>query len=87
MNPDKVLDSIDIVIESLHRPDENLRSQAHDMKCYDELMVVRQRVINNLEQDRKDIKLIQSLEKNFEGMEDKMQQYFELIYLPSKDKE
>ena len=58
MNPDKVLDAIDIVIESLHRPDENLRSQAHSMKCYDELMAVRMGVIKYLEQERKDIKLI-----------------------------
>jgi hypothetical protein len=58
MNSDKVLDAIDLVIESLHRPDEDLRSQAHSMKCYDELMAVRMKVIRYLEQQRKDTKEI-----------------------------
>lgn len=62
MLPDKVLDAIDLVIESLHRPDENLRSQAHSMGCYEELLAVRQGVIKYLEDQRKDIKLIESCE-------------------------
>lgn len=58
MNPEKLLDAVDIVIESLHRPDENLRSQAHSMKCYDELMEVRMKVIEYLEQERKDMRAL-----------------------------
>lgn len=78
MNSDKILDAIDIVIESLHRPDDNLRSQAHSMDCYNELMAVRKDVIKCLEGRRKDIKLLESVESM--GIEGKLQQYFDLIY-------
>ena len=34
-----------IFIESLMRPDDNLRSCAHNQKCYNELMEIRERVL------------------------------------------
>ena len=34
-----------IFIESLMKPDDNLRSCAHNQKCYNELMEIRERVL------------------------------------------
>ncbi len=37
--------AIDLYIESIHKPDNQLRSCAHNQKCYNELMEVRQQVL------------------------------------------
>mgnify|MGYP001449930927 CR=1 FL=1 len=39
---------LDIFIESVHKPDTKLRSCAHNQKCYDELMEVREKVLSYL---------------------------------------
>lgn len=39
---------LDIYIESVHKPDNHLRSCAHNQKCYNELMAVRQLVLDYL---------------------------------------
>ena len=38
--------ALDIFIESVHKPDNALRSCAHNQKCYNELMEVRKCVID-----------------------------------------
>ena len=35
---------LDLYIESVHKPDNQLRSCAHNQKCYNELMAVREEV-------------------------------------------
>ena len=37
--------AIDLYIESIHKPDNALRSCAHNQKCYNELMEVREQVL------------------------------------------
>ena len=37
--------AVDLYIESVHKPDTHLRSCAHNQKCYNELMDVRQQVL------------------------------------------
>ena len=37
--------AVDLYIESVHKPDTQLRSCAHNQKCYNELMDVRQQVL------------------------------------------
>ena len=37
-----------ILLESLHKPDPALRGCAHNQKCYNELMAVRQHVLEFL---------------------------------------
>ena len=37
--------ALDIFIESVQKPDNQLRSCAHNQKCYNELMDVRQQVL------------------------------------------
>ena len=44
---------LDIYIESVHKPDNHLRSCAHNQKCYNELMAVRQLVLEYLPSLRK----------------------------------
>ena len=39
---------LDLFIESVHRPDNDLRQQAHDQRCYHELMDVRETVLEYL---------------------------------------
>jgi hypothetical protein len=39
---------LDLFIESVHRPDHDLRQHAHDQKCYHELMDVREVVLDYL---------------------------------------
>ena len=39
---------LDIYIESVHKADNHLRSCAHNQKCYNELMQVRQLVLEYL---------------------------------------
>ena len=38
--------AIDLFIESVHKPDTTLRSCAHNQKCFNELMDVRQQVLD-----------------------------------------
>jgi hypothetical protein len=40
--------ALDIFIESVHKPDSELRSCAHNQKCFNELMSVRDHVVNHL---------------------------------------
>ena len=37
--------AVDLYIESVHKPDNQLRSCAHNQKCFNELMNVRQQVL------------------------------------------
>ena len=39
---------LDLFIESVHKPDHHLRQEAHDQKCYNELMSVRDHVLEYL---------------------------------------
>ena len=43
---DKHNRAVDIFIESVQKPDSVLRSCAHNQKCYNELMDVREQVLN-----------------------------------------
>ena len=45
--------AIDLYIESIHKPDNALRSCAHNQKCYNELMAVRAHVLEYLPTLRK----------------------------------
>ncbi len=36
---------LDLYIESVHKPDTSLRACAHNQKCFNELMDVRQQVL------------------------------------------
>ena len=45
--------AVDLYIESVHKPDTQLRSCAHNQKCYNELMAVREHVLNYLPTLRK----------------------------------
>ena len=38
--------AIDLYIESIHKPDNALRSCAHNQKCFNELMEVREQVLD-----------------------------------------
>jgi hypothetical protein len=44
---------LDLFIESVHKPDSELRNCAHSQKCYHELMAVREHVIEYLKTIRK----------------------------------
>jgi hypothetical protein len=44
---------LDLYIESVHKPDNQLRACAHNQKCYNELMAVREHVLNYLPTLRK----------------------------------
>ena len=39
---------LDLFIESVHKPDHELRNCAHNQKCYNELMAVRETVLEYL---------------------------------------
>ena len=43
---DKYNRAVDIFIESVQKPDPALRSCAHNQKCYNELMDVREQVLD-----------------------------------------
>ena len=45
--------ALDLYIESVHKPDHALRSCAHNQKCYNELMDVRQQVLDYVQTLRK----------------------------------
>ena len=44
---------LDLFIESVHKPDDKLRSCAHNQNCYDELMGVKDKVLEDLKTLRK----------------------------------
>jgi len=44
---------LDLFIESVQKPDSSLRGCAHNQKCYNELMEVREHVLNYLKTIRK----------------------------------
>jgi hypothetical protein len=44
---------LDLFIESVHKPDHELRQSAHDQRCFNELMEVRENVLEYLKTIRK----------------------------------
>ena len=44
---------LDIFIESVHKPDDKLRSCAHNQNCYNELMSIREHVLEYLQSLRR----------------------------------
>ena len=44
---------LDLYIESVHKPDHALRGCVHNQKCYNELMAVRENVLEYLKTLRK----------------------------------
>ena len=50
----KRCDAFGIIIESVLHPDHKLRQAAHEQLCYNELMEVREEVLEYLNQRRKD---------------------------------
>lgn len=44
---------LDLFIESVHKPDHELRQCAHNQKCYQELMYIREYVLEYLKTLRK----------------------------------
>lgn len=44
---------LDLFIESVHKPDHELRQCAHNQKCYNELMSVREHVLEYLKTIRR----------------------------------
>ena len=44
---------LDLFIESVHKPDHELRQCAHNQKCYNELMSVRKHVLDYLKTIRR----------------------------------
>tara|TARA_B100000287_G_C20648530_1_gene786030 strand:- start:891 stop:1085 length:195 start_codon:yes stop_codon:yes gene_type:complete len=44
---------LDLYIESVHKPDNALRACAHNQKCYNELMDVREHVLEYLKTIRR----------------------------------
>ena len=44
---------LDIFIESVHKPDDKLRSCAHNQNCYNELMSIREHVLVYLQSLRR----------------------------------
>ena len=42
---DKYNRAVDLFIESVHKPDNTLRSCAHNQRCFNELMEVREQVL------------------------------------------
>ena len=51
---DKWNDALTIFTESVHKPDSKLRSCAHNQECYNELMEVREHVLDYLQTLRKE---------------------------------
>jgi hypothetical protein len=44
---------LDLFIESVHKPDNELRQCAHNQKCFNELMAVRENVLEYLKTIRR----------------------------------
>ena len=59
MNPDtsknQYIDGLTLFTESVMKPDHKLRQCARNQNCYDELMQVRDLVLQYLEEHRKEI--------------------------------
>ena len=47
-------DALTIFMESVHKPDNRLRSCAHNQECFNELMELREEVLQYLDQRRKE---------------------------------
>ena len=52
----KLLNAYSLMIESVYKPDCNLRTQAKEAGCYDELMSIRKSMIQYLESCRSTLK-------------------------------
>lgn len=52
----KKLDAFDLFIMSVWKPDHELRNDARDQGCYDELMQIREDMLEYLYQKRREIK-------------------------------
>ena len=50
--------SLDLFIESVHKPDSSLRNCAHNQKCYHELMDLRKNMLEYLQTFKGGIKWI-----------------------------
>ena len=50
---EKQRDALGLFIESVHKPDHELRQCAHNQKCYNELLEVRETVLEYLHTLRK----------------------------------
>ena len=48
------IDALTIFMESVHKPDNRLRSCAHNQECFNELMEWREEVLQYLDQRRKE---------------------------------
>ncbi len=46
---------LDLYIESVHKPDPRLRGCAHNQKCFNELMEVREHVLEYVKTLRRDV--------------------------------
>jgi hypothetical protein len=46
---DKWNRGLDLFIESVHKPDHELRQNAHEQGCYQELMYIREHVLKYLD--------------------------------------
>ncbi len=44
---------LDLFIDSVHKPDSELRQEAHSQECYNELMTVRENVLEYLKTIRR----------------------------------
>jgi hypothetical protein len=51
-NNDKWNRGLDLFIESVHKPDSELRQNAHEQQCYHELMYIREHVLTYLQKLR-----------------------------------
>ena len=58
-NPDtsrnKELEALDLMIHSVYKPDESLRTEAAELGCLKELLDVREVILNSLHEWRADI--------------------------------
>ena len=52
----KKLSAFDLFIMSVWKPDPELRTEAHELGCYDELMEIRDDMLTYLEARRKEYK-------------------------------
>ena len=46
---------LDLYIESVHKPDNRLRACAHNQKCFNELMAIREHVLEYVKTLRRDV--------------------------------
>ena len=50
----KFQEALDLMIMSVYKPDSELRMEAQDLGCYNELMEVREQVLDHLHTLRKE---------------------------------